>query len=132
MAHNFLTKRSTPCSGSRTNLRTGPWVYLGEREKAKLDKMREISILSSTVAKFCPRHTRGPTPNGMYRCGNLQAPVIPFSNLSGLNLKASGPHMSGSVCNVHTMFQMLTPFGTLMSPNFMSLKTSLDIIVTGG
>jgi hypothetical protein len=29
-------------------------MYPGEREKEKLDKMRAKSILSSSMAKFCP------------------------------------------------------------------------------
>lgn len=64
----------------------GECMYLGERENLKLDKIRAISILSSSMAKFCPRQTLGPTPNGIYTCGWVQAPAVPLANLSGLNL----------------------------------------------
>ena len=80
--HNFFTKRWTPCSGWMTIWIAGECIYFGERETEKFDKSRAIKILSSAMAKFSPRHTRGPTPNGMYKYGSLHAPVIPFANLS--------------------------------------------------
>lgn len=115
-----------------TKFSAGEWTYLGERENENLDKIKDISIFSSTRAKFWPRHTRGPTPNGMYMYGSLHAPVIPFANLLGLNSYESGPQISGSVCIVVTKAHKFTPLGTFMSPNFMSFKASLDTTDTGG
>lgn len=101
--------------------------YFGEREKEKLDRSRARVIFGSTMAKLWPRHIRFPITNGMYKCGNLHAPAIPFTNLSELKLVGVCSPYFGSVCRARTKAQKLTPFGIYMSPSLMSLKASLDI-----
>lgn len=94
--------------------------------------MSDITIFSWTSAKFRPKHSRGPRPNGTYACGYLQAFDTPSTNLSGLNLFTSGPQMSGSRWRVGIRVHMQTFFGTVMLPIFVSSSASLETNAAGG
>ncbi|KAK7826734.1 hypothetical protein CFP56_031965 [Quercus suber] len=88
-AQSFLIRRLTPCSGSKSNFIAGECLYLGDKEKEKLDTIKARRILSSAMAKCCPAQMRGPTPNGMY---TNQYIYLLFSSCEPCQRQASGQH----------------------------------------